>query len=73
MVASVLLRWKYMWIALAILTLLFLLACGYAACTTRRNSLRRQDCHDDTRIIDQRRNIPSVSGDIDHCPEVLDN
>ncbi|XP_051167455.1 GATA zinc finger domain-containing protein 4-like isoform X2 [Leptopilina boulardi] len=40
MVASVLLRWKYMWIALAILTLLFLIACGYAACNARRTQHR---------------------------------
>lgn len=29
-----------MWIALAILTLLFLLACGYAACSARRSHER---------------------------------
>lgn len=40
MVASVLLRWKYMWIALAVLTLLFLIACGYAACSARRSQER---------------------------------
>ncbi|XP_066586268.1 uncharacterized protein [Prorops nasuta] len=34
-VASILLRWKYMWIALAVLTLLFLLACGYTACHSK--------------------------------------
>lgn len=31
MVASILLRWEYMWIVLAVLTLLFLLVCGYTA------------------------------------------
>ncbi|XP_015116257.1 uncharacterized protein LOC107040625 isoform X2 [Diachasma alloeum] len=68
MVASVLLRWKYMWIALAVLTLLFLIACGYAAFTTRRN-LQRDILTDDPYFDQRRREINTVSGDLASCGE----
>ncbi|XP_011303785.1 uncharacterized protein [Fopius arisanus] len=68
MVASVLLHWKYMWIALAVLTLLFLIACGYAAFTTRRNIQR--DIQSNEAYMDQRsREINSVSGDLAPCDD----
>ncbi|KAH0954226.1 hypothetical protein HN011_001749 [Eciton burchellii] len=40
MVASILLRWEYMWIVLAILTMLFLLVCGYTAYYVKRAHAR---------------------------------
>ncbi|XP_034937718.1 uncharacterized protein [Chelonus insularis] len=71
LVASVLLRWKYMWIALAVLTLLFLIACGYAASTHRRNT-ERSTSREETRIIDGRnRNIPTVSGGVDNNTDII--
>lgn len=66
MVASVLLRWKYMWIALAVLTLLFLIACGYAAFTTRRN-LQRDILTEEAYFDHRRREISTVSGDLAPC------
>ncbi|GAB1863896.1 hypothetical protein CAJAP_04975 [Camponotus japonicus] len=40
MVASILLQWEYMWIVLAILTLLFLLLCGYTGYKMKRTHAR---------------------------------
>ncbi|XP_072766930.1 uncharacterized protein [Anoplolepis gracilipes] len=56
MVASILLQWEYMWIVLAILTLLFLLICGYTAYNVKRTHARI--------LIEQQRRaaIRTVSG-----------
>lgn len=56
MVASILLQWEYMWIVLAILTLLFLLVCGYTAYSVKRTHARI--------LIEQQRRaaIRTVSG-----------
>ncbi|CAL1679795.1 unnamed protein product [Lasius platythorax] len=54
MVASILLKWEYMWIVLAILTLLFLLVCGYTAYNVKRTHAR-------ILIEQQRRAIRTVS------------
>lgn len=40
MVASILLQWEYMWIVLAVLTLLFLLLCGYTGYKMKRTHAR---------------------------------
>ncbi|XP_043467128.1 diacylglycerol kinase A-like isoform X2 [Leptopilina heterotoma] len=66
MVASVLLRWKYMWIALAILTLLFLIACGYAACNAR-SAHQRIACRSNRPIVRRRsiENVQTVSRIVD--------
>lgn len=40
MVASILLQWEYMWIVLAILTLLFLLFCGYTGYKMKKTHAR---------------------------------
>ncbi|XP_033215681.1 uncharacterized protein LOC117172052 isoform X2 [Belonocnema kinseyi] len=70
MVASVLLRWKYMWIALAILTLLFLIACGYAACSARRSHERIVYENGDRHIVRRRRHslehVQTVSRVVDN-------
>ncbi|XP_043283580.1 uncharacterized protein [Venturia canescens] len=74
MVASILLRWKYMWIALTILTLLFLFACGYAACNARR-AHERAMANEENRIFEQNRrhrDIQSVSGSVDECREATE-
>ncbi|XP_011334334.1 uncharacterized protein LOC105277585 isoform X2 [Ooceraea biroi] len=55
MVASILLRWEYMWIVLAILTMLFLFVCGYTAYYVKRAHARML-------IEEQRRAIRTISG-----------
>lgn len=69
MVASVLLRWKYMWIALAVLTLLFFLACGYTACTNCQRTEAQIIPEDTINIQHQRQHIQSIYGDINRFPE----
>ncbi|KAF7995024.1 hypothetical protein HCN44_004496 [Aphidius gifuensis] len=67
MVASILLRWKYMWIALAILTILFLAACGLAAYSSRksaRDEEEEEEANRQQRLSDDRMNIQSISGDM---------
>lgn len=74
MMASVLLRWKYMWIALTILTLLFLFACGYAACNARKAHARVM-LNEEARVLDRRRrdrNIQSVSGSVANGAEITE-
>ncbi|KAK0161512.1 hypothetical protein PV327_009974 [Microctonus hyperodae] len=68
MVASVLLRWKYMWIALAVLTLLFFLACGYTACTNCQRTNGQVITEDATNIQHQRQHIQSICGDVNRFP-----
>jgi len=66
MIASILLRWEYMWIVLAILTMLFLLVCGYTAYYVKRAHARML-------IEEQRAAIRTVSSMMErsNCREVL--
>ncbi|XP_015592227.1 probable serine/threonine-protein kinase clkA isoform X2 [Cephus cinctus] len=74
MIASILLRWTYMWIALTVLTLLFLVACGYATCNARRAHLRAMMEEEEWQAGRQRRRerrLETVSGGVDNYPEVI--
>ncbi|XP_046472015.1 uncharacterized protein [Neodiprion pinetum] len=74
LVASVLLKWTHMWVALAVLTLLFLAACGYAACDARRTH-ERALAREEQRQLERRRRreqqLESVGGGIDNYPEII--
>ncbi|XP_046739939.1 uncharacterized protein LOC124407651 isoform X1 [Diprion similis] len=75
LVASVLLKWTHMWVALAVLTLLFLAACGYAACDARRTH-ERALAREEQRQLERRRRreqqLESVAGGgIDNYPEII--
>ncbi|XP_012283513.1 uncharacterized protein LOC105701381 isoform X2 [Orussus abietinus] len=71
MVASVLLGWKYVWIAMTVLTMLFLIACGYAACTAKKvqaNALSRAEMERRRRqVVD----IETISGEVDGHVQII--
>lgn len=73
LVASVLLKWTHMWVSLAVLTLLFLVACGYAAYDARKTQervLARETERQEERRRRREQQLESVSGGVDNYPEV---
>ncbi|CAD6233820.1 GSCOCG00007317001-RA-CDS [Cotesia congregata] len=81
MLGAILLRWKHMWIALTVLTLLFLMMCAYAIKMKRQV---RPDQRDEQCIIQENingaavdnpeirtRQIQTVSGSVDDFTEII--
>lgn len=71
MVASILLRWKYMWIVLLVLTLLFLIVCGYAAYTTKKAQDRAIAAEQEVRRQRAEMEIQTISGDLGNFTQVV--
>lgn len=77
MLGAILLRWEHMWIALTVLTLLFLMMCAYAIKLKRQTPgeiVGEDRCYvhsnNSNNDISNSRNIQTVSGSVDNFTEV---
>ncbi|XP_008552647.1 uncharacterized protein LOC103574874 isoform X1 [Microplitis demolitor] len=78
MLGAILLRWEHMWIALTVLTLLFLMMCAYAIKLKRQTPgeiVGEDRCYvhsnNSNNDISNSRNIQTVSGSVDNFTEII--